>query len=278
MNLKMLERSLDQHQEARQAFFRDLKIVGAAVLAFQFLVFFRFVNLSEQQQQLNGEIADARTNLVAVQEIQTQLTQLQSDLRTNTAALIAELNATPLKLRGGILDLERDLKIFRGAPTPPPGLDRSSFQDFQMVQAPNAAFSPIQQRMDLATPAGFTFLAGLNTNEIQLLHDSSPNDGAFQKIVAALVERQIIQPKFKELDETRRNLLLEPFARGQQDLLALTNAWAILERNGVHPENLRTNLEQVFVSMSALQFAAPKTSETGGKRLAARRRSSASGG
>jgi hypothetical protein len=278
MNLKMLERSLDQHQEARRTFFRDLKIVGAAVLAFQFMVFFRFVNLSEQQHQLGGEIADARTNLVAVQEIQTQLALLQSALRTNTAALLAELNTTPLKLRNQILDLERDLNIFRGAPSlpgatalpSPPG--GSSFQPIQMqappvqmqMQAPvpNAAFSPMQQRLDLETPApGFAFLAGLNTNEIQSLHDGSPNDGAFQQIVTSLVERDIIKPKFQELDETRRNLLLQPFARGQKSLLALTNSWAILERNGVHSENLRTNLEQVFASMSALRFDAPKTSD-----------------
>src|ERR1017187_1305830 len=120
MSLKMLERSLDQHQEARQTFFRDLKIVGTAVIAFQFMVFFRFINLSEQQHQLNGEISGARTNLVAVQEIQSQLTLLQSALRTNATALINELNATPLNLRNDILHLEADLRTFRGASSLPP--------------------------------------------------------------------------------------------------------------------------------------------------------------
>lgn len=266
MNLKMLERSLDQHQEARQTFFRDLKIVGAAVLAFQFLVFFRFVNLSEQQHQLGDEIAGVRTNLLAVQEIQAQLTRLQSGLRTNTTTLIAELNATPLNLRSNIQHLEIGLNLFRGVPAlsggppPPPGPDGSALQPIP-INVPNAAFSPMQQRMDIATPPAFTFLAGLNTNEIQWLHGRSWNDGEFQKLVTALVERQIIQPKFKELDETRRSLLLEPFARGQKDLLALTNAWAILEPKGIHAENLRTNLDQVFASMSALRFDAPKTSD-----------------
>ncbi len=70
LDLKFLERSLQQQESARQAFFRDVKIASLLFLAFQFVIFSRFINLHEHGLRLDAQIASLRIDQQALGEVQ----------------------------------------------------------------------------------------------------------------------------------------------------------------------------------------------------------------
>ena len=105
LDLKLLDRSLEAHAAERQGFVRDLKIVVAAVFLFQFGVFFRYVDLSDQGQKIAAEaeeVADARAALKSVQD---GLGAMGDLLEKGGAKVADDIKRAPAELRGKIVGL-----------------------------------------------------------------------------------------------------------------------------------------------------------------------------
>ena len=77
LDLKFLERSLQQEEGARKVFFRDLKIATVLLLAFQFMVFFVFIDLNDQRLALELQVTQLRADQKALSEVQAQLVLLE---------------------------------------------------------------------------------------------------------------------------------------------------------------------------------------------------------
>src|SRR5258708_12453474 len=91
----MLERAAERHDDARSNFFRDLKIAGVVLLVFQFLVFFKFANLSDERLEVRNRLAKAETNQVALAAVQSALGSIKTILETATAGLPNSFTPVP---------------------------------------------------------------------------------------------------------------------------------------------------------------------------------------
>ena len=107
LDLKLLDGSLDRLENARSTFSRDLKIAAVLVLGFQFVIFFRFIDLNERQIGLDGEVRQLQDDQKAFVVIQAQLGDLQGDLQKGKGRLSERLQNLPSAMRTQIFGLGR---------------------------------------------------------------------------------------------------------------------------------------------------------------------------
>jgi hypothetical protein len=249
LNLKLLERSLEQHENARANFFRDLKVAVVLLLAFQFFVFFRFADLSDQQFALRPKVEQAEARQHALVEIRTAVDKIEMALKTGTSELTAFLGGMPQEIRNALGQLNEDLKAFRAAPFPPPRDNLAS----QMVQAPNASINTVQSTNRVES----RFLADLTFDETAELHDVDTNTPSFRERVVHIVENKIIRPAFEELNERAADLVVAPLVKGVADLRQRTTELATLKAAGADVEGWLNNAEQVVTVAQGLKFTPP---------------------
>src|SRR2546426_3432814 len=95
LDLKLLDGSLDRLENACSAFSRDLKIAAVLVLGFQFVIFFRFIDLNGQQVSLDRDIEQLQSDQKALADIQAQLGNLQDALQKGRRHLSDRLKNLP---------------------------------------------------------------------------------------------------------------------------------------------------------------------------------------
>ena len=145
LNLKLLERSLEEHEHARSNFSRDLKFAVVLLLAFQFFVFFRFANLSDQQFELQPQLEQAEAHQQALVEIRGAVEKIETTLKTGTTELATILGDLPRQIRNELGELNEDLTTFRSELLPLPR-DELPVQQMQILQQqiPNANINAVQ--------------------------------------------------------------------------------------------------------------------------------------
>src|SRR4051794_27220413 len=98
LDQKFLEHALEEHRSACKAFFRDLGIVSTVLLAFLFLILFRYIALEDQSR----ELAKVSDRLHQDQQYLNLLTQRLQAVNGSLAPLSSLLDDTPSLLRGQI--------------------------------------------------------------------------------------------------------------------------------------------------------------------------------
>ena len=264
LDLRFLERSVQQQESARQRFLRDLKIVGFLLLAFQFLVFFRFIDLSDRQEQLGAEVAQLGADREAVGEIQAQLTSLGEALQAGKNQLTEELRQAPESMRKQVQALETYIRILReGPPVGPPigpgdrGPSPAGRGNVAFQAAPDSAPAPftplIAEELRVAA-----FAEDLSGTEMETLRKAKPEEKGFKDLVERIVNKTIVQPTLDDLNEMREAVLEKPFVQGKSQLLAaLDSQRGALERHGLTAGTIRQKLNQVQQSLHTFQFTAP---------------------
>jgi hypothetical protein len=249
LNLNLLERSLEEHENARANFSRDLKFAVVLLIVFQFFVFFRFAKLSDQQFDLRPKLEQAEAHQRALGEIRTAVDSLEAALKTGTAQLTTLLGDLPQQIRNELGRLNDDLTAFRAAPFPPPRNDMA----MQMVQAPNANINAARS----AHRSESKFIADLTFDQAAELHDVDTASPVFRERVVQIVEHQIIQPAFENLNERAAELVTAPLAKGAADLRERNAALTVLKANRADVDGWLKNADQVVTVARGLHFSPP---------------------
>ena len=255
LNLKLLERSLEEHEQARANFFRDLKIAVVLLLAFQFFVFFRFANLSDQQFEVRPQLEQAVAQQKALVEIRGAVEKIETTLKAGTEELATVLGDMPQQIRNELGHLNEDLTNFRAAPFPPPR-DESPVRQQMQLQISNANVNAVRSLNRTESK----FLEELTLEESAELHTADTSSPVFRERVVHIVEHQIIQPAFAELNEHVEDLVSAPLANGLAEWRQRTAALATLRSTGADVDGWLKNAEQVVTVAKGLNFSPPRRS------------------
>ena len=254
LNLTLLERSLEEHEHARANLSRDLKLAVVLLLAFQFFVFFRFANLSDQQFELQPQLEQAEANQQALLKVRGAVEKIETTLKNGTAQLATTLGELPQQIRNELGKLDQDLTAFRSEPLPPLRDERPMLQ-MQQLQIANA-------NIDAAQPSvgrdESRFFAELAPAEREQLHGAEASSPIFRERVVRIVENQIIDPAFVDLNARAEALVVNPLTAGLAELRQQTGALATLEATGANVESWLLNADQVVTIAKGLIFSPPK--------------------
>jgi hypothetical protein len=250
LNQKLLERSLEEHAQARSSFSRDLKVAVVLLLIFQFFVFFRFANLSDRQFELRPRLKEAQEQHEAVVTIRQAVEKMDTALKTGTTELTRFIGNMPQRIRNELEHLSEDLEKFQTAPLPSPD-DTSTMM---RQQFPNAASNAV--RPSVASES--RFFAGMSYDESVELHAAKTNSPVFRERTVRIVETQIIQPAFAELNEHAEDLVGQPLASALAELRQQTAPRALLNSTGADADGWLENAEQVVTMAKGLRFSPPK--------------------
>jgi hypothetical protein len=246
LDLKLLDDSLDRLESARSTFSRDFKIAAALVLGFQFVIFFRFIDLNGLQIGLDKRIAQVRGDPKAIADIQGQLNDLQSDLQKGRRQLSERLQNLPSVMRTQIVGLEKDLAQLRSG--------RSS-------ERTSSARPPmIQMQVQRAAPRVNPLIAGLPEADRKVLTEANPEDPALQNIVKRIVESGIIQPLFLALNGDKDRFLTKPFAEKKKLLSATLHKYAsTLKSYKARPGEIEEALNRLQGQLQAVRLFPPQS-------------------
>lgn len=249
----MLERSVAQHENAREHFFRDLKIVATVLLAFQFVVFFRFPALNDKRVNVRLRLNAAETNRKALADAQEDLASISDILKKSADQLTGLLHEAAPQIRAKLQELNQDLNRFRQQPHP--AAARSQVQPSPNGVAPNVG--------QYAMPADFSlghesdYLSGLTDLEKATLQHDDPHSDKYQDIVGAIVERKIIQPEFEALTKVKQELLSRPLEEKSSHFAAISNQFATTRDARVNPNRWVADVKNAAASVAKLQFNPP---------------------
>lgn len=245
LNLKFLERSLQQYADVSHAFFRDLKIAAIVLLAFQIVIFFRFVDLHERGAHLDQQLTQLRNDRKAFGEVQMNLISLKEVLPAGRQKLTESLSKTPDALKDQIGALEQNVKDIRTK---------------ELVDRPTgnlAIQAPIQFPLRMTQDVFFT---GLTEADITILKTANFHEKAFDDVIRRIVKERIVQPKFLALNESKNELLDKPFAEKKNTFFnVLSNYRNVLESYKLSIREVENKVNQVEKDLQKLQYIAPAT-------------------
>jgi hypothetical protein len=254
LNAKLLERALEYHDSARANFVRDLKIAAAALLVFQFFVFFRFTSLSDQLLDLQPKLSRAAADERALAEVQGSLDAFKDKLASGTKNLTDVLKSIPQDIRGELAELDAELGALRGREDPglPRPMQRMNVQN-SVAQSNQAAFA---SRDSLGR-----LLMNVTPGEQRTLREAKDNDPAYQQAVARIVEAQIIQSVFRRLNQQVNSLLTAPLTTALGELRQRTAALTTLRKTGANVDAWLSSAETVVALAAQLKFEPPPQSD-----------------
>lgn len=242
LNLKLLERSLDQHESARATFYRDVKIVAVALIIFQCFVFFRFTALSDDLYVLQPQWDRAVADQDALKQVHGALAAFKATLDTGSREMARSVRNVPQDIRNDLGTLDDELRNIREGRSAP----RSMLQQ-------NIA----RQSMPVDQPFSGRFVDLVTDIEQQTLRSAKPDDPAYNQIVIRLVETQIIQPIYARLNQEREARLTKPLHDALIDLRKQEAAFARLRATGAEIDRWLADVAHVVVATETLTFAPP---------------------
>ncbi len=242
LNLKLLERALDQHESARASFYRDVKIVAVALIVFQCFVFFRFTALSDDLFVLQPKWDQAVADQEALKQVHRALNAFKAALDTGSSAMARSLRNVPQDIRNDLSELDAELRNVRDGLAPP----RSMLQ-----------LNIAQQAMPMDQPFSGRFVSLVTAKEQDVLRSAKPDDPAYNQIVIRLVESQIIQPIYARLNQERAARLTRPLSDALTDLRNQETAFTRLRATGAEIDRWVANAANVVDATETLTFAPP---------------------
>ena len=201
LDLKLVDRAIERHASASQAFGRDLKIAAALALVFQFGIFFKFVSLSDSDARIAAKLAGVRKAQRSLGEVEAGLGDLAATLATGAKAVADDVGS-------GHLELRRRIVAFNEAV--------SRLQQVGGFHAPDDPRVQAQQRAAAATGP----LAGLTPDELKVIVGNGDYEKT-QALYRALVNRTIIKSVFAGHNARKAELLDRPLDAGADALAAL---------------------------------------------------------
>ena len=246
LDLELLDSSLRQQENARQAFARDLKIAFVLVLGFQFVIFFRFIDLNDQIISSARQIGSLQNDQKAFDDVQARLGDLKTVLQQGQSELSEQLKNVPSNLREQIVQFETELGELRRPPSavgliPPPP-------------------SPIQMPIQSPAPPKTLLVEGLSDADMKILTSSDFGNPAFEKVVARIVDDRIVRPAFVALNAEKEQLLEQPCRAKKAGLLsALQSHDRVLEEYGLKSGQVTEAVSQVQTQLDHLRFTPPRS-------------------
>lgn len=214
LDLKVLERSSQQLDNARSSLSRDVTALILVLLAFQFVIFFRFISLNDQDIEIDRQIAQAIDDRQIVDDIAGLITELNTDIKTGKEQLTKELEGAPSRIRNRIVELEDYINDLRSAspsdriPSPP---STGAGIEIQVpLPTPSEEFGPVSP----------VFLDDLSDEDIAGLAELDPMGKAFEDLVEGMVDENIVRSEFDRLNEFKRGQLQKPLSAKWIDLLS----------------------------------------------------------
>lgn len=250
---QLLDRALQQHETARNAFSRDLAIAAIVILVFQFGVFFRFAYWSDRERVMNSQLAEQEADATAVQLIDTQLTSIAKTLKDGTEAFRKVIVDKPAQLRqkltwmfGQLDDLNQDR-----AAKPEEIFERTtqrSNRPLENARAPNIAVQAAPDSNQSATPLP-AWWVGLTDPERQMLREGRYGP-ELDQLIEKIVKQQYIAPVYTELAAEKVRLLETPLRQARETLVKLLeDSKESLTRREISPkvflEPIDTDLREI---------------------------------
>ncbi|MFO0908065.1 MAG: hypothetical protein U0794_06860 [Isosphaeraceae bacterium] len=296
LDRKLLDRALDQQAKDGQAFFRDLKIAALVLLVFQFGIFFRYVDLSDQLAGIQQKQGQLREEQQAVDEAQQAFARLESVLQSGAKKMGEELSTARERLRARLGLLNQTLEFAR---IPPPGQPPgpSNMRNVPNSRAtPNApaegemlsfnlsGMNPAQvppgvsnSNMAMQAPITGSVLSstsangirvepvdvfgGLTPEEQKVLREGKPAD-AYDRILGSVVEVRLITPLFDALNADGERWIRQPFAEAQGKFRQTLESHRALLRDRNFPvEQDNAVLTEVSAMLAKIRFQPPATNK-----------------
>jgi hypothetical protein len=248
LDLELLDSSLRQQENARQAFARDLKIAFVLVLGFQFVIFFRFIDLNDQIINSAKQLGSLQKGQKAFDDVQARLGDLKTVLQQGQSELSEQLKSVPSSLREQIDQFET---VLGGMRHPPSFVGSTPGPPSPMIQMPIQSPAP-----SLKT----SFVQGLSDSDMKILTSSDFGNPAFEKIVARIVDDRIVLPAFAALNIKKEQLLEQPCRAKNAGLLsALQTSDRVLEEYGLKAGQVTEVISQVQTQLDHLRFTPPRS-------------------
>jgi hypothetical protein len=280
LDLKLLDRAVERHSSDQQAFWRDLKIAAALIVVFQFGVFFRYVNLSDQGQKIKSDLDQvqaAQTTLADVQsalagightieigkhKVAESLGQGQSELRSQILAFNAGLRRlkvqpqgtakynAPAKYSGNGAPTHGPVGQFPRAGNEPAGITSK----VPGVIAPSAnAPAEITQSVVSLPPE----LSDLGPHDLALLRDERDAD-QINTLLRSIVNEKIVARVFEGLNHKKAEWLDDPLQAKEKALAVLLEARSKdLAGYGWKSEQVMATVAQVRESARSFHIKPP---------------------
>lgn len=188
LDQKLLDDSLERFHRGRGTFARDLKIAALLVLGFQFVIFFRSIDLNQKQANLDKNIRSLKDDQKAFTAVQARLIELQDELQKGKVKLSERLQDLTPTMRAEIVSLEGGL-----------GDLRKASQSESPVSSGSMAVQTFQGQRHRENP----LIANLTAKDKKVLAEANPGDPELQRIIKRTVEQGIVRPLFGDSMRTR---------------------------------------------------------------------------
>lgn len=265
LDLKLLDSSQDRLEKARGAFWRDFKIAVILIVAFQFVIFFRFIDLNQRRIKLDEEKSHLQEDQRVLNDIEIQLSSLQSQLQKGARELSKGLQALPSNMHAQIKAFNNDLlklrsKAFFERPVSNQSQGVQSVAHQINAASPVVRQSPVQQSaMDIKPNS---LIASLSEADRKILSAADFGDPEFQRVAKQVVERGIISPMFRELNADKERLLTRPLVIKEKDLSTTLQEHAdALRRNKLRPSAILNALNRVQDQVQAIRLRPPQSDQ-----------------
>jgi hypothetical protein len=223
-----------------------LKIAVVLVLGFQFVIFFRYIDLDAQMISIDDELKTFQDDQKVFVNIQRQLNNLQDDLERGKGRLSERLQNLPSRMRTQIVGLGKDLAEMRSGKSSEHGSSTPSLMIQRSIQSP--------------APKVNTLIAHLSDLDREELSTANTMDPRIQSIMKRVVERGIIAPLFLALNKDKDRLLTEPFAEKKKLVsVDLQNRGATLQKYGAKPGEIEEALNRVQGQLQSLRLTPPQS-------------------
>lgn len=197
LDLKFLDLSLQKYENDRHAFFRNLKIAAVLVITFQFLVFFPYIDISDEKYHATIEINVLKNDSSAINDFQSQLITLQGSLYTGRNIVFEKLQKLPDDLKTEINLLEDYVNRIREVTIPDSSIDSSGFEPSRSTIQRNN-----RDHVNVKAPRLPRNLK-LADKEEQILKTSSFEDSLFQSLIEEIVNERLIPPLFENINNLK---------------------------------------------------------------------------
>lgn len=245
LDQKLLDDSLERFHRGRGTFARDLKIAALLVLGFQFVIFFRSIDLNQKQANLDKNIRSLKDDQKAFTAVQARLIELQDELQKGKVKLSERLQDLTPTMRAEIVSLEGGL-----------GDLRKASQSESPVSSGSMAVQTFQGQRHRDNP----LIANLTAKDKKVLAEANPGDPELQRIIKRTVEQGIVRPLFWRLNADKDQLLTKPVTDKMKLLSAtIQNDAKTLEKHSANPGDMLTALNQAQEQLQALRFTPPKS-------------------
>lgn len=255
LDLKLLDKALERHASGRQVFSRDLKIAATIVTGFLFGIFFRFIDLSDQQLKLGNQLKEVGEAQATVAAIKDGLGKISDTLQKQGAEVTDAIKQAPPKLRARIVAFNSALAKLKQ--TDSLESEVSNVEPTGAVQSsPHTDDRPASSESQPLEDGAAHAFAGLTPKDLQLLKEGRGEE--VEEVVRRIVNDHIVPPVFNELNRTKIEKLNSPVIETIESLdkpLGVSNS--ILNSIGWNPAQTRETINVVGKTLQEFEIQPP---------------------